>query len=244
MSTLPCSSAAMRWLVGMARKMTASGSPRMSLAIGPDQVDVEALERRRLAGIAVAPAVAVLVDADDQLAALSLIGLDPRWSGRPRSTAAGSPPGSSQPSRRRWTRRRRRPGAGRLPAPATVAARRRASGSRVHDGRQRAGRRHRPHPAPAAQRSPPSQSVDVRAVVIAALLVTGTPKACGRCRAPRPPRPARPGPRRRAAARPARRARPRPPAVNSLLLMGERLSPALSSTRVEATRPSTVLRRR
>ena len=214
----------MRWLVGIGLvDCTASGSPRMSLAMAVDQVDVEALE---LAGgrVAVAPAVAVLVDADDQLAALrSLIRSDRRAAVAPDGPQA-RPPG---PCRRRRPRPYRRVGDGpAAPAPPAAGRRRAVVQRQQHgDGRgEGAGDRHHPDAAPAAPTPPLAPSRRPRPCVHpASPPLTGTPTACGRCPAPRPPRPAPPA-RAAPGRQPGQRAAPVVRRLLELaLLVGERL---------------------
>ena len=131
-------------------ELTASGSPRMSSAMRVHQVDVEALELRLAAvRVAVAPAVAVLVDADDQLAASRPDGLDRRRSSgrrRRRRTGSASPGPCSRPPRGRRPPAWPRGLAGRLRAGVRGPGRRRAGSSEGEDARR--GRRPPPSRPP------------------------------------------------------------------------------------------------
>lgn len=172
-----------------------------------DQIDVEALQVAaglRVVRVAVAPVVAVLVDADDQSPVLAVLdGLDRR---PVRARGAGlwfcGFCGSVHCAALAWVPR----ATPCPPAPVTPSPRAESGSS---SARTRAVAQ-----ASAIAPTPPQplRLARRRRVFIAAPPLTGTPKACGRRRAPRPRRPARRGPRRRPGGRSWRPGRRRPPA--------------------------------
>ena len=189
----------MRWLVGMARKMTVVRVAEDVLGDGPGQVDVEALERRRWPGCGSPSGSCSGRRRRSACAALRLDPLDGRAvrGGRPQATPPGSSQSSAVASDRRRARCRTRAGPVRAPgrrgapppsaarAPAAAGHRRRRTASAPtapsHPRRPRPSRRVEPVPSRPRHRVPTPP-------------LTGTPKACGRCPGPRPPRPAPPAP--------------------------------------------------